>query len=72
MLEVGAGTGRNLALAARLYPQARLFGLDISAEMLKSAEKTLGGRRCWPVADACAFDPQWLFVARRVASTGSM
>jgi S-adenosylmethionine-diacylgycerolhomoserine-N-methlytransferase len=61
VLEVGVGTGRNLALAMRAYPQARLFGLDISAEMLKSAEKTLQGRAMLARADACAFDPQWLF-----------
>lgn len=66
VLEVGVGTGRNLALVARAWPQARLFGLDISAEMLKSAqlniaragarERTLLGR-----ADATQFDPQALF-----------
>ena len=61
VLEVGVGTGRNLALAARLHPDARLFGLDISAEMLKSAEKTLGGRATLARADACSFDPQWHF-----------
>jgi S-adenosylmethionine-diacylgycerolhomoserine-N-methlytransferase len=66
VLEVGVGTGRNLALAARRYPQARLFGLDISAEMLKSAERTIGragaGTRTQLArADACAFDPQWHF-----------
>ncbi|MDB5526395.1 MAG: btaB [Rhizobium sp.] len=41
LLEIGCGTGRNLALAARRYPDIRLHGLDISAEMLTSAEKTL-------------------------------
>lgn len=41
LLEVGCGTGRNLALAAKLYPDIRLYGLDISSEMLVSAEKTL-------------------------------
>ena len=66
VLEIGVGTGRNLALVARRYPQARLFGLDISAEMLKSAQvniaragaqdRTLLGR-----ADATRFDPQALF-----------
>ena len=34
MLEVGVGTGRNLALVAQRYPQARLFGIDISEDML--------------------------------------
>lgn len=61
VLEVGVGTGRNLALAMHAYPQARLFGLDISAEMLKSAEKTLGSRAMLARADATSFDPQWLF-----------
>jgi S-adenosylmethionine-diacylgycerolhomoserine-N-methlytransferase len=61
VLEVGVGTGRNLALVGRAYPQARLFGLDISAEMLKSAEKTLDGQATLARADACAFDPQWHF-----------
>lgn len=41
LLEIGCGTGRNLAVAARHHPDIRLFGLDISQEMLASAEKTL-------------------------------
>ena len=41
LLEIGCGTGRNLAVAARRYPDIRLYGLDISQEMLVSAEKTL-------------------------------
>jgi S-adenosylmethionine-diacylgycerolhomoserine-N-methlytransferase len=41
LLEIGCGTGRNLALAAKLYPDIRLYGLDISSEMLVSASKTL-------------------------------
>jgi S-adenosylmethionine-diacylgycerolhomoserine-N-methlytransferase len=41
LLEIGCGTGRNLAVAARHYPDIRLYGLDISAEMLASAGKTL-------------------------------
>ena len=35
--EIGCGTGRNLVLMARRYPQARLMGLDASTEMLRSA-----------------------------------
>ena len=31
VLEIGCGTGRNLILAARRYPDARLYGFDISA-----------------------------------------
>ena len=41
LLEIGCGTGRNLAVAAKHYPDIRLYGLDISREMLTSAEKTL-------------------------------
>lgn len=39
VLEMGCGTGRNIALVARRYPKARLFGIDISAEMLKNARR---------------------------------
>ncbi len=48
LLEVGCGTGRNLVLAHRLFPGARLYGLDISQEMLISARKTFRheGRGC--------------------------
>ena len=37
VLEIGCGTGRNLIAAAKRYPSAKLYGLDISEEMLKSA-----------------------------------
>jgi S-adenosylmethionine-diacylgycerolhomoserine-N-methlytransferase len=35
--EIGCGTARNLIAMARRYPKAQLFGLDASAEMLKTA-----------------------------------
>jgi S-adenosylmethionine-diacylgycerolhomoserine-N-methlytransferase len=37
VLEVGCGTARNLIRIARLYPDAELYGLDASAEMLRTA-----------------------------------
>lgn len=37
VLEVGCGTGRNLILAARRYPDARFYGFDISRMMLETA-----------------------------------
>lgn len=37
ILDVGCGTGRNLALIARRYPGVRLFGLDAAAPMLERA-----------------------------------
>ena len=37
VLEIGCGTGRNLAAAAHRYPLVRFYGGDISLEMLKTA-----------------------------------
>lgn len=58
LLEVGCGTGRNLALARRLYPTAWLCGLDISAEMLATARAKFDTGTQAPrfeVADATTF-----------------
>ncbi|MEL6680582.1 MAG: class I SAM-dependent methyltransferase, partial [Pseudomonadota bacterium] len=60
-LEVACGTGRNLELISRRYPGRPLFGLDISSEMLASAEAKLKGRAQLAEADATDFDPQALF-----------
>lgn len=58
VLEIGCGTGRNLALTGRRFPRARLFGLDISAEMMISARAKLGGTSgaVLRIADATDFD----------------
>jgi len=68
VLEIGCGTGRNLVGAAKRYPQARLYGLDISREMLQSAGSALQrasaeSRVRLAVADAAKFDPAPLFGA---------
>jgi len=55
VLEVGCGTGRNLALIGDLYSGVRLFGLDISAEMLASARAKLG-RKNRPAATLIVAD----------------
>jgi S-adenosylmethionine-diacylgycerolhomoserine-N-methlytransferase len=39
--EIGCGTGRNLLRLARRRPQARLYGLDVSEEMLATARHRL-------------------------------
>ena len=39
--EIGCGTGRNLVALARRYPDARIFGIDASNEMLKTAHATI-------------------------------
>jgi S-adenosylmethionine-diacylgycerolhomoserine-N-methlytransferase len=41
LVEVGCGTARNLVKIAKAYPQVKLFGVDASLEMLKSAEETI-------------------------------
>jgi S-adenosylmethionine-diacylgycerolhomoserine-N-methlytransferase len=66
VLEIACGTGRNLVKLARTYPEVRLFGLDVSREMLASAAAStaragLASRIALAQADATAFDPQGLF-----------
>ena len=66
VLELGCGTGRNMVLAARAFPHARLHGLDISAQMLESAAKAiarenLGARARLAQADATDFYAAALF-----------
>jgi len=70
VLELGCGTGRNLILAARRYPKARFFGLDVSTEMLTSAidaiaRAGLAERVRVTHADAGAFNPCELFGTKR-------
>ncbi len=43
ILEIGCGTGANLAHLGRLFPAAQLTGIDTSAEMLLIAERKLRG-----------------------------
>lgn len=39
--EIGCGTGRNLVALARRFPDASVFGIDASNEMLKTARATI-------------------------------
>ncbi|WP_417685268.1 class I SAM-dependent methyltransferase [Roseibium sp.] len=41
VLELGCGTGRNLIAAARRYPSARFYGVDISSHMLETARANI-------------------------------
>jgi len=66
VLELGCGTGRNLALIARKWPGANLHGLDISREMLETARRNLsrsinGNVIRLAQGDATNFDPNALF-----------
>ncbi|MBZ9657875.1 methyltransferase domain-containing protein [Mesorhizobium sp. ESP-6-4] len=70
VLELGCGTGRNIALAARRYPDARFFGLDISAEMLETASAAiaregLSDKVRLSRGDATDFDAMALFGIER-------
>jgi S-adenosylmethionine-diacylgycerolhomoserine-N-methlytransferase len=63
VLEIGCGTGRNLAVAAARYPAAHLCGIDVSTEMLASAFAAIARGGLAPRvrlahADATSFDPQ--------------
>lgn len=66
VLELGCGTGRNLLLASRRYPDAVFYGIDISEAMLATARRNIGagmadGRIALAAGDATAFDPEELF-----------
>ena len=60
VLEVACGTGRNMAKIARAWPGVKLYGLDISEEMLKNARKAVSEDAVLGAGDACSFDPQEL------------
>ncbi|MEL6540654.1 MAG: methyltransferase domain-containing protein [Pseudomonadota bacterium] len=60
VLEVACGTGRNMAKVRKAWPGVRLFGLDISEEMLKNARKAVGEDAILGAGDACSFDSQEL------------
>lgn len=68
VLELGCGTGRNIVQAARRYPTARFCGLDISSEMLATADASIArqglrGHVMLAVGDATDFDAEALFGA---------
>lgn len=65
VLEVGCGTGRNLGAIARRWPGVRLYGLDISEEMLAFARARLHDDALLAQGDATDFDPAALFGADR-------
>lgn len=61
ILEVACGTGRNLAVILKRYPDCALYGLDISDEMLRTARDKLQMRANLVRADACKFDAALIF-----------
>jgi S-adenosylmethionine-diacylgycerolhomoserine-N-methlytransferase len=68
VLEIGCGTARNLILAAKQFPDADFFGVDISEEMLATARANIARDMLDDAidvaqADATNFDPKVLFGA---------
>lgn len=66
VLEIGCGTGRNLIAVGKAWPQARLYGVDISEAMLETARASvakagMADRLTLAQGDACAFDASALF-----------
>lgn len=66
VLEIGCGTARNLICAAKRFPDADFFGIDISGEMLRTAETNITRDMLEDAievacADAASFDPKPLF-----------
>ncbi|BBD97272.1 methyltransferase domain-containing protein [Sphingobium amiense] len=66
VLEIGCGTGRNLIAVGKAWPQARLYGVDISEAMLETARASvakagMSGRLRLAQGDACDFDAETLF-----------
>ena len=66
VLEIACGTARNLLRAADLYPGTRLFGADISSEMLTTAHRSVANSRHsnrihLARADAISYEPKALF-----------
>jgi S-adenosylmethionine-diacylgycerolhomoserine-N-methlytransferase len=65
-LEIGCGTGRNVIAVARRFPNAKVYGLDVSSAMLATAGAAvhragLDGRVTLAQGDATNFDPLKLF-----------
>ena len=44
VLEIGCGTARNLVILAKKHGEAHFYGLDASAEMLKTAQRKIDGK----------------------------
>ncbi|MBY0284174.1 MAG: class I SAM-dependent methyltransferase [Sphingomonas sp.] len=70
VIEIGCGTGRNLIAAAKRFPNARYFGIDISEAMLETARANvakagLSDRITLAQGDATAFDAMALFGVAR-------
>jgi len=67
VLEIASGTGRNLAMIHERYPEAKIFGFDISDQMLTTARAKLDKSVSLAHGDACRFDP-WRCSASNIST----
>jgi ubiquinone/menaquinone biosynthesis C-methylase UbiE len=49
MLEIGCGTGLDLVHFAKIHPQLKISGIDISSEMVKLSKEKLAENGCFNV-----------------------
>lgn len=61
VLEIGCGTGRNLAILARKYQRVNFYGLDASAEMLKTAQSKIKSKNLSNVVFRTALADEFSF-----------
>jgi len=61
VLEIGCGTARNLIVLARKFPNANFFGLDASAEMLKTARAKIEAKHLRNITLKTALADEFLF-----------
>jgi len=62
VLEIGCGTGRNLVILAKRHPDAHLFGLDASMEMLEMADAKIDSLRLGNVTLAHVLAEEFYYV----------
>ncbi len=53
ILEIGFGNGKQLELIRKVFPEAELYGVDISKDMFDAASKRLENKANLQIADAC-------------------
>lgn len=58
VLEIGCGTGRNLAALARAFPKAEVVGIDVSQDMLDHAQRTCAFAEGRVLLECAPYGPQ--------------
>ena len=53
ILEIGFGNGKQMELIRKVFPEAELYGVDISKDMFDAASKRLENKADLQIADAC-------------------